>query len=275
MVDFINADFHVHTHFSTDSSEMPDNYVDLAIKKGFKHICFTDHNDYDFPLLDGEIAFQLDFPSYYEYMKALQEKYKKDINIHIGVEQGLMVCAKDKINNFDPEKKYDFIIGSSHLIDGADPYYPEFWEGKTIQSVIEKYYQSIIDNINVCNNFDVYGHIDYILRYIPKDRLDYNYSWKDYYDYIRTALTMLVERGKGIEINTAGLKYGLNEPNPCTDIVKLYHDLGGEIITVGSDAHKQIHFAYDFHKIPKILETAGFDYFTIFKDRKPEFIKIK
>lgn len=80
--------------------------------------------------------------------------------------------------------------------------------------------------------------------------------------------------GKGIEVNTAGFKYGLGHPNPTEDILSRYHELGGEILTVGADAHKPEHVAYDFDRIPSILKAAGFKYYTVFKNRQPEFVRI-
>ena len=103
---------------------------------------------------------------------------------------------------------------------------------------------------------------------------DNDYNWKDYYDYFDTILRLLIDKGKGIEINTAGLKYGLKNPNPCLDIVKMYRSLGGEIITTGSDAHKACHIAYSYEIITDMLKNTGFNYYTIFKERKPEFVSI-
>ena len=96
----------------------------------------------------------------------------------------------------------------------------------------------------------------------------------DYYDYIDTALRMLIEKGKGIEINTASLKYGLKYPNPCPDILKRYRELGGEIITTGSDAHQTEYVAHRFDVIEDMLKGAGFGYYTVFERRKPVFIKL-
>lgn len=96
----------------------------------------------------------------------------------------------------------------------------------------------------------------------------------NYYDYIDTALRMLIEKGKGIEINTAGLKYGLKYPNPCPDILKRYRELGGEIITTGSDAHQTEYVAHRFDVIEDMLKGAGFGYYTVFERRKPVFIKL-
>ena len=150
--------------------------------------------------------------------------------------------------------------------------YPEFWEKRSAKDTVLTYYESILDNLGCCHNFDVYGHLDYIARYIPAN--SYTYNWHDFNDLICIILKTIIEQGKGIEINTAGLKYGMTEPNPCLDIVKMYHDLGGEIITVGSDAHEVKFFAYRFDVVADMLKNAGFNYYTIFNERKPEFIRL-
>ena len=80
--------------------------------------------------------------------------------------------------------------------------------------------------------------------------------------------------GKGIELNTAGLKYGLGFAHPHPDILKRYRQLGGEIITVGADAHKPEHIAYDFGKAADILRSCGFEYYTEFKQRRPIFLHL-
>lgn len=87
-------------------------------------------------------------------------------------------------------------------------------------------------------------------------------------------LKMIIENGKGIEVNTAGLKYGMSDPNPHHEIIKRYMELGGEIITIGSDAHCPKHMAYDFHKLLDFLSNLGIRYYTVFRDKKPEFIKL-
>ena len=83
-----------------------------------------------------------------------------------------------------------------------------------------------------------------------------------------------IQKGKGIELNTAGFKYGLGHPNPTESILKRYRELGGEIITIGADAHAPEHVAYDFDKVPAILKAAGFRYYTVFELRKPKFIPL-
>lgn len=130
----------------------------------------------------------------------------------------------------------------------------------------------ILENIAAFDGFDVYGHIDYVVRYGPNKNA--NYSYQKYADIIDEILKALIIKGKGIEINTGGFKYGLGHPNPAEDIIKRYHELGGEIITIGADAHQPEHVAFDFEKVPSILKEAGFTHYTVFKNRKPEFIPI-
>ena len=96
----------------------------------------------------------------------------------------------------------------------------------------------------------------------------------DSMDIIEQILKTLIYNGKGIEINTAGFKYGLGHPNPHEKILKLYHELGGEIITIGSDAHECKHLAYDFEKVTEILKKCGFRYYSEFTGRKAEMIKM-
>ena len=144
------SDSHIHTMFSYDSEENPVNVVNNAISLGFKHICFTDHNDFDAPLEDGKVMFDLDFPEYIKYFQNLKESYNDKINIHIGVEQGLMRSVADRVNSYDSAKQLDFIIGSSHLVYGEDPYYPEFWEKRSAKDTVLTYYESILDNLSCC-----------------------------------------------------------------------------------------------------------------------------
>lgn len=268
------VDFHLHTNFSSDSVAKPESIVDSAISLGLKHICITDHNDFDYPLEDGKIVFDLDIDKYFPVILQLQERYAKQLRINIGVEQGLTTVNPERIENY--AAKYndiiDFIIGSSHMVYGIDPYFKDYWDGRTMNQGVETYLTSIIENIDCCSNFDVYGHIDYIIRYLPRELGDYNY--RTHLEMYETILKKLINKGKGIELNSSGFKYGLNQPHPRLELIKFYRELGGEIITIGSDAHAPQHVGIGFDKVPEILEAAGFRYFTVFNKRKPEFIKL-
>ncbi len=282
--DIIHSDNHVHTYFSTDSDTPMEDMLKTAIEKGFSSICFTDHMDYNFPSEDDTPEFLLDVEPYFEEMKRLNEKYGGRIKIRQGIELGLKKDCLDKCLSLTKEYPFDFVIGSTHLVDNIDPYYDTFWSDTPEKSGILRYYETTLNNVNLGADFDVYGHIDYIIRYTPKmkqlksqglsDDTYINRLTSDSMDIIEQILKTLIYNGKGIEINTAGFKYGLEHPNPHEKILKLYCELGGEIITIGSDAHECKHLAYDFEKVPEILKKCGFRYYSEFTGRKAEMIKM-
>ena len=263
-------DTHMHSAFSGDSDAAPESMVQAAMHYPVDGVCFTDHMDYDYP--EEPDLFLLDTDSYFSSMKELQEKYRDRFPIRIGIEIGLQPHLAGRLNTLLNRYPFDFVIGSSHVVHGLDPYYARFYDGKTEREAYLEYFESILENLDAFNNFDVYGHIDYVVRYGPNKNADYSYQ--KYSDILDCILKRLIDMGKGIEVNTAGFKYGLGHPNPTEDILSRYHELGGEILTVGADAHKPEHIAYDFDRIPSILKAAGFKYYTVFKNRQPEFVRI-
>ncbi|HWT73532.1 MAG TPA: histidinol-phosphatase HisJ family protein [Mobilitalea sp.] len=270
----IKADYHVHSEFSSDSQAPMEQMIDRAIELGMKKICFTDHMDYDYPEV-SELRFVFDPDTYVKKLEELKKRYYKKIEILTGIELGLQTHLADRMHSLVKAYPFDFIIGSSHVVDHMDPYYPDYWENRSVQDGIYRYFESILENCKVYQGFSVYGHIDYIIRYVPGQKqgcIDYNYS--DYTDLLDEVLKTIISHGKGIEINSAGLKYGLSHPHPKQEVIRRYKELGGEIITIGSDAHKPEHLAYDFHLIPELLQNLGFQYYTTFVQGKPVFEKL-
>ena len=104
----------------------------------------------------------------------------------------------------------------------GDPYEKEFWETRTVETICEKYFQTIIDNTAAYRNFDTYAHIDYLIRYAPEKNKGYTYE--KYASIIDKALNTIIEHDLALEINTAGYKYGLGQPNPQADILARYLD---------------------------------------------------
>ena len=263
-------DTHMHCHFSGDSDTAPEDMIKASIEKGLNGICFTDHLDYDYKEHPG--MFDLDVDSYYKEIISLQDKFKSVLPINFGIEMGLQPHVVEKNNKITKNYPFDFVIGSSHVVHGIDPYYPNYYEGKTEDEAYREYFESILENIATDADYDVYGHLDYVVRYGPNKNI--YYSYEKYADIIDEILRQLIQHGKGIEINTAGFKYGLGHPNPTEEVIRCYKELGGEIITIGADGHKPEHIAFDFNKVPDILKNSGFKYYTIFKKRKPEFISL-
>lgn len=271
----ILTDMHVHSHFSSDSKEQPEAIIETAIAKGFSYAYFTDHHDMDFPVNPAESAmdFQLDFDTYIKKLLELKELYRGKIEVRLGVEQGICPETAPRIAELSNSHPFDFIIGSSHLssLINGDPYYPDYYIGKTNVEAYREYFTSEVENVKLTDGFDVYGHLDYAVRYCPDSSFVYNFD--DYRDIFEVLLKLLIEKGKGIEINTAGIAK-IGYPHPHIEALKLYKELGGEIITVGSDAHKKEDIGYGFDATEDLLQSVGFRYYTVFKARKPEFVKL-
>ncbi len=269
----IQADFHLHSNFSGDSSAPMEDMIQKAISLGLTHICITEHYDPDYIYLAGQDAiFELNTDSYLYELLRLRERYKDKISVGFGVELGLQPHLKRELAVFSKSKEFDFIIGSSHLCNRKDPYYPEFFEGRSEEEAHREYFETVLACIQKLPYFDVYGHLDYVVRYGPgKDK---NYSYEKYEDILDPILRWLAENGKGIEINTGAIPHGLRELNPCTGIIKRYRALGGEIITVGSDAHAPQRIAEGFDRAADILRACGCQYYTVFSSRRPRQIKL-
>lgn len=265
----MKSDFHMHTGFSSDSDAKPEIMIEEAIKLGLDTICITDHQDVDFPEHIMPSGFRLDFEPYFKKLQKLKVQYKNQIDVRIGVEFGLQPHLGEIYHKFAEEYPFDFIIGSVHIFDGMDPYYKGYFDDKTDEEGYRRAFEITLENIKNVSDFDVLGHIDYVVRY-GKEQAKH-YSYEKYADLIDEILKYLISHGKGIELNTAGFKYGLGFCHPHPDVIRRYRELGGEIITVGSDGHKPEHIAYDFHKVSNILKECGFENYTEFKDRKPIF----
>ena len=190
----------------------------------------------------------------------------------LGVELGLQPHLSKRNAAFAKAHDYDFIIGSSHLCNGRDPYYASFYEGRTQEDAYREYFESILENLKAFSNFDVYGHLDYVVRYGPQK--DEGYSYELYREIFDKILTKLIDMEKGIEVNTGGLAKGMRDVHPCSGILKRYRERGGEIVTVGSDAHVPEQIAHAFDRAGEILKDCGFRYYAVFEKRQPLFRKL-
>ncbi len=270
----IKADFHLHSAFSGDSQTPMEDMIQKALSLGLTELCFTEHMDLDFPVTPDTPAgmFEVDVAAYRSRLMALREKYAGQISLLFGIEMGLQPCVSDKNALLAEAYDFDFIIGSSHICRGRDPYFPSFYEGRSEEEAYREYFSSVLENLETYSDFDIYGHLDYVVRYGP--RKDAAYTYEKYRDLLDAILTRLLEMGKGLEINTGALSYRLRELNPCSGILKKYRSLGGEIITVGSDAHTPDRLAAGFPLAADILKSCGFTHYCTFLQRKPLFHKL-
>lgn len=267
----------MHTWFSTDSEACPRDMADEAVRKGLKTICFTDHFDKDDLEWGEEGIFDVD--AYFVEMQKLQEEYAGKLNIRIGIELGLRTYLEDYYEELTKKYPFDFVIGSVHNVpykkdaEGnilyTDPAAEKLFTDRTDKEAYRLMMETTLENVRTSDCFQTLGHLDYVVRYGKSREKEYSYT--DYADIIDEILKLLIEKEKGLEVNSAGLKYGLPFAHPHPDVLKRYRELGGEIITIGADAHKPEHIAYDFAKAEEILKSCGFKYYTEFFEQKPVF----
>jgi len=167
---------------------------------------------------------------------------------------------------------FDFVIASSHLVDRLDPYYPEFWQSyrqkgnEAARLGVERYFASTLEHLIAYQNFDTYAHLDYIILYAPGKR---SYSYAEYADSLDAILKRLIELEKALEVNTGGYKYGLGVPNPQPEVLRRYRELGGELVTVGSDAHRAEDVGRGLKDAKSLLRSAGFTHTVWYQNRTP------
>ena len=266
----IDCDFHTHTGFSDDCYVSFDTMIEGAIASGIRTLAITDHYDPGYP--DPEFPFTLEFDEYHRALDDAVSKYAGVINIRKGMEIGIWGgMFNESMTNLDEADRavnafdHDFIIGSFHCMRQDDLYRYDFANADR-PSELEDFYAFMHESLRKFMNFDVLGHFSIIDRYIG-EILDYS----PVEDIIDEILKLLINNGRGIEINTSSFKYGTGIWLPRESILRRYNELGGEILTFGSDAHEPQYYRYHFNDAVQLAANLGFRYYCTFKNRTPEF----
>ncbi|MDN4606920.1 histidinol-phosphatase HisJ family protein [Sporosarcina highlanderae] len=259
-------DYHMHSSFSKDCFVEMEEMVRGAIAKGLTEICFTEHIDYDYP--DEAIEFDFDKQKYTHRIEELRQLYDGQIRIRKGVEIGVQPHILGRYDEMLKKEPFDFIICSMHTVERKGLHYGDIFKGKTVEEASLSYYNELLYCVKNFDNYSILGHIDLIKRYAPETLQN------DFHDILQAIFKHIIPAGKGIELNTSGVRYGLPNGLPSDDILKLYKQCGGEVITLGSDAHKSGDIAFQFAESLELLKSIGFSYITTFNNREPVFHSI-
>jgi len=261
------ADYHIHTDFSHDSKAPIALQIEEAIRQGFDEIAITDHLEKE--LIDGTLQFNMQIEDYIKAVKIKQDQYKSKIKIKRGLEIGYEPrWHKDLLELVNPED-FDFLICSTHKCEEQDMNTGTFFDGRTQIQGYTRYFEEVLNTIKNFSNFSVYGHMDYINRYGHFD--DKILAVNDYKDLVYQILKELKESNRGLEVNTSGIRYGLGHFHPQIEVLKMYLDMGGQIVTIGSDSHYKAHIGYLWNEAALLLKNIGFKYYTTFENREPLF----
>lgn len=273
-------DYHVHTNYSDDSVYLMEDCVLDAIEKGIEEIAITDHVDYgvkvdwdegkEIVYRNNEPIANVNYPQWEKEFILLKEKYKDQITIKMGMEFGMQMHTIDKFQKLFQRYPFDFIILSVHQVEDKEFWTQDFQKGKTQQEYNERYYQEMLDLVQSYKDYSVLGHMDLIVRYDKQG----SYLFAKIKPMIEKILKVIIADGKGLEINTSYHRYGLSDMTPSRDILKLYKELGGQIITIGSDSHKKEHLGAYIEEAKEELKKMGFEYFCTFEKMKPIYHKL-
>lgn len=259
------ADYHMHTSFSEDSQCPMEDMVQRAIQLGLDEIAFTEHVDYGVTRCTN-----CDYEKYFAMLQKMQQKYKNRIVIRKGIEFGVQVHTAGRFKEDSEKYDFDFIILSNHQIDNKEFWNYHFQEGKTQEEFQQAYYEAYYRVVKAYKDYSVLGHLDMIKRY---DRCG-EYPDEKILGIAEKILRTVIADGKGIEVNTSCFKYGLKDLTPSTELLRLYHRLGGKILTIGSDTHETEHLGDHIKEVRQILKGIGFEYFCTFDKMQPIYHRL-
>ena len=280
------ADYHVHSEFSDDSVFPVNDVCALAIERGIDEICFTDHVDYGVrpdwdeyrqdpscaKLFEGKPSVNVDYERYFPAIERARKRFAPQLNIKTGMEFGVQSHTTGQFNRLFEQHRdaWDFIILSIHQVDDKELWNGAFQEGKTQDEYNMQHYEEMLHVVQKFENWSVIGHVDHIKRYDPLG------PWPDENcrDIVAEIFKETIRRDKGIELNTSSIRYGLSDLTPSTEMLRLYRDLGGRILTIGSDSHKPEHLGAHIPAMRERLKELGFTEFCTFDHMEPAFHKL-
>lgn len=263
-------DFHIHTKHSCDGHDSLMMIGEHAVTNGLQAVAVTDHAEcqrYWRDGFDGDVR-----RSFFDAEKAKQA-FQGRLTVIAGIELGQPLHNLQAAADALGANPLDFVIASLHCIKGR----PDFWEidykTEDVKALLTAYFQEVYEM--VCwGQFDSLGHLTYPLRYIvgrEKISVDLN----EYREMIHAILLKLVQQEKALELNTQGYRTDYGRPVPDLEIIRLFKQLGGKYITIGSDAHYAKDCGANIAEGMALLEAAGFTKVTIYKHRQPILLPIQ
>ena len=258
-------DFHMHSRVSFDGHDTGEAMARAALDAGLEEICFTDHIDFDPRGIMSDMAFDTA-----RYNAEYEPLAFPGLKIRFGMEFGM---TQDNVAQFRQElncRKFDFVLGSIHFVDGLDVYLEPFWQGKTIWQAERRCLEETLACVQLHSDFDVLAHLTYVGKTLahPSPR---PVAYQDHREIVDEILRTLADKGKGLELNTSGLDR-CGGFLPTEDYFRRFRELGGEIVTVGSDAHRANRVGQYSREACELLKDI-FGYVCTFENRKPIFHK--
>ncbi len=261
-------DFHIHSNHSSDGKNSMADLCTKAIEQGLKEVAISDHFD---PSFGNENCAEYKPGEYFRDIKKAKLMFSNKLKIKTAVELGQPHLFPEYARRLIETNSYDYVLASVHRMSNNRDFGKIYYNYENIASYCIRYMIELLSMVK-WNKFDCVGHIDMVKKYAS--RYNVKTSFLDYEDRLEEILRLIIETGKGIEVNSSGLRQSCKECMPNLDILSMYKRLGGEIITVGSDAHTSEEVGAGLKDAIELIKHAGFKYLTVFTERKPEMVKI-
>ena len=260
------ADYHVHTGFSDGSVCPLEQVAHDALRLNLDEVCFTEHVDYgvkpewDHPegarFEDGHPVTNCPYEAYLEELGRVRDQLGDRICLRAGLELGVQTTTLDQNRALARRlaDRLDFVICSIHQVGNLEYWNGDFQRGRSQREIHDAYYGELLGVVESFRDYSVLGHLDLIRRYDPFG----DYPFENVRDVVAEILRRVIADGKGIEVNTSGIRYGLGGFQPSRQVLELYRDLGGTVVTVGSDSHAPEHLGSYLRLAYRELEELGF-----------------
>lgn len=261
-------DYHTHSLHSSDGENTVYELCVNAMTSGMKEIAVTDHFE---PSLGNAAYPYYNAKSYFLDILLVKAIFSSELKIKFAVELGQPHLFPEYSEKLIASNAYDYVLGSAHKMKEGKDFGEILYSTDNVSFYCNKYLDEL-KSLAEWNQFDCIGHLDLIKRYASKFKVKADLM--NYRERLEEILKTIISNGKGIEVNTSGLRQSAEECLPGLDIIRLYRQLGGEIITVGSDAHIARDVGQGVREAIELIKRAGFKYLTVYTGRQPSMIKI-
>ena len=259
-------DFHLHSTVSFDGKSAPAEMALAARDRGLREICFTDHIDRDIYLAPDAMTFRTE-----DYNAAYDSLTVPGLTIRRGIEFGMKPGNRQDFDKALQRRPFDFVLGSVHFVKELNAYKEPFWQGKTVEQAERDYLEEMLTCVQVHDQFDVLAHLNFLSKskfnpgHIPM-------HYEPHREILDAILELLVQKGKGLEINTSGICRNVGFL-PGKEFFVRFRELGGQIVTMGSDAHQSSRVGEHIPEAAEILRDV-FGYVCTYENRQPVFHKL-
>ncbi|MCL2545071.1 MAG: histidinol-phosphatase HisJ family protein [Clostridia bacterium] len=258
-------DCHVHSRHSFDSRSTLDAICAAALAAGVGEVCLAEHIEPHHP--DPRVDVPPVYGDWLADIARAREAFP-GVALWAGIEIGDNPPHRDEIYRTLDALPLDFRLLSLHLVDNVDCYDAAFFEGRTRREAYAHYAKAKLESALHFDDYDAVAHLGFCGKFAPYPPEERLLRWQDAPDHIDALLRHIAQRGRALEINTSGLRR-MDSTIPGEDILRRFAELGGEFVTLGSDAHTPDTVGYRLDDARRLAISAGIRWGVRYVARKP------